>query len=383
MGINGFYDNFLNCLNDQNDTVTAVTTIRNIEILIYNLDVNVITAIEQKLSSSADVLGQVFGEKTRVVISQISETCREEFNKIKDSLSKARESILAIVDSGSELTEESIASIVADESFTSMIESFAKIETTTSQATAVFASFAEVTATLDTVTGSVQATKANATVLVSKTDYNLDITTQASKKMFSNSTLKLQANVEESFSKFYEAAALQFTGDVEVQDLRSSVEEQVAQVTSFFDENGKRFSTFVTETFKDFTIQINELKSSISSKTQELTDFLAEAVADNSGSYSKCLAAEGNNSKMATELITTLGTNSSLCIAQQTNVTMKAQFLINYISEDVVMNLNGTSDRFCSCAVKGDSKVKERSIRCIRRVSQMRFKVFYEVAKDS
>jgi hypothetical protein len=280
-----------------------------------------------------------------------------------------KESFKAIAESGSEITDESLNATLSTAAFTEMLESFTKIETTTTQASSVFESFANVTETLDKVTSSVQTTKANATVLVSKVEYNLDITTQASKKMFSNATLKLQADMEQSFSAFYEVAALQFTGDVEVQDLRSRVEAYVSEMTTFFDENGKRFSIFVSESFKAFTEEINKMKEMVSIKTKEVTDYLAEAVADNSGSYSKCLVADGNNTKMAKALIETLGTNTSLCVAQQTNVTMKAQYLINYISEDVVLNFNGTSDRLCGCAVKGDAMVLKRSKRCIERVS--------------
>ena len=367
--IDGFYTNFLTCLNDQNDTVTAITTIQNIQVLLYQLDTYVITGIEQKLDSSAGVLGRVFGDKTRQIIEQIAMTSRMEFAKIKDDLTNIRDNFKAISDSGAEVTVESINATVSGEVFTLMIESFAKIETVTTQATEVFGNFAAVTETLENVTASVQTTKAGAAALVGRTEYALDITVQASKKMFSNNTLKLQADMEESFSKFYETAAMQFTGDADVQEARRRVETLVSEINSVFDADGNRFSLITSENFKDFSAHIKSVKEGMTKKTKEVTDYLAEAVADNSGSYSKCLSAEGNNSKNAASLIENLGKNSSLCVAQQINTTMVAQFTATYISQDVVLNFNGTSDRLCSCAVKGDKKVEDKSKRCMLRVS--------------
>lgn len=367
--INGFYYNFLNCLNDQNETTTAVTTIRNLEILMYQLEIYVITGIEQKLSSSADVLGQVFGEKTRQVIETISTTYQEQFSKIKDNIETIRDNFKAIADSGSEITLESINATISQSAFTDMITSFETIETTSKQAAEVFGSFVVVTAALDRVTSTVQATKANAAAKISKSDYTLDITIQASKKMFSNKTLKLEADLEESFSKFYEVAALQFTGDFEVQESRTIVEELVQQVTTEFDLTVKRFNSIFSESFTDFTRQITLLRESVSSSTKQLTDYLAEAVSENSGSYSKCFAADSSNSKKAASLVEALGQSSALCIAQQTNVSLISQSLMSFIAEDVVLDLNGTADRLCGCAVKGDKAVEARSKRCFRRVS--------------
>lgn len=367
--INGFYSNFLNCLNDQNETATGVTTVRNLEILMYQLEIYVVTGIEQKLSGSADVLGQVFGEKTKDIITSISDSFREEFSKIKVNIETIRNSFQAIIDSGSEITIESINATLSESSFTEMVASFSKIETTSMQVSEVFANFATVTATLEKITSVVQSTKSNSTAMVNKADYNLDITVQASKKMFSNNTLKLESSIEESFSKFYEVAAVQFTGDSDVQESRTQVEQLVTEITSHFDEMSKAFTLIFTQSFTEFTRQITVMRDTVSTSTKQVTDYLADAVAQNSGSYSKCLAPEGNNSKMATALVEALGMNSSLCIAQQTNVSLVAQSLMTFIAEDVVLNLNGTSDRLCGCAVKGDSKVLERSKRCFKRVS--------------
>jgi hypothetical protein len=351
-------------LNDQNDTVTGVTTIRNLEILMYQLEIYVVTGIEQKLASSAEVLGQVFGEKTKNIITSISETLREEFSKIKVNIETIRDSFKEIIDSGSEITIESINATLSASSFTEMIQSFSKIETTSKQINQVVENFQATTATLDVVTSAIQATKSNASSLVSKSGYNLDITVQASKKMFSNSTLKLQSDIEESFSVFYAVAALQFSGDAEVQESRTTVENLVIQVKSNFDEMSNRFSMIFSESFTEFTRQISTLKETVTGCTKQVTDYLADAVADNSGS-----AAEGNNSKMASALIEALGVNSSLCIAQSSNTSLVASSMMTFIAEDVVLNLNGTSDRLCGCAVKGDTKVLARSKRCFKRVN--------------
>jgi hypothetical protein len=285
--INGFYSNFLNCLNEQNETVTGITTIRNLEILIYQLNIYVITAVEQKMSKSAETLGQVFGDKTKDVITKISDTYREEFGKIKTNIETIRDSFSAIVESGSEITVESINATLSESSFTEMIMSFSTIETTSKQISEVFASFVTVTATLEKVTSTVQATKSVSSAMVSKADYNLDIAVQASKKMFSNKTLKLESDIDDSFSVFYEVAALQFTGDTEVQDSRTAVENIIIRVKGSFDNMSSRFSTLFSESYTEFTRQITTLKETVSTSTKSLTDYLAEAVAENSGSYSK------------------------------------------------------------------------------------------------
>lgn len=375
--MSGFYYNFLNCLNDQNQTTTGVTTVRNLDILLYQLDIYVITGVQSKFAAAADVLGVVFGDKAKEVINQISVQFSLEFNIVKNSISELRNSFQSIVESGNEITIESINATLSDTAFNDMITAFKDIEVTTKQCSTVVSNFVSVTVTLEKITALISTSQSSATSMITKGFYNLDVAVQASKKMFANRTLILQNDVEESFSEFQLIGAQQFSGDEEVYAIRSLAENFVIEIKSIFDQSSNEFQIFFTETFTEMSKDISSLKEQVSSHSKEVTDFVADSVSENSGSFSKCFETS-SSSKEATLLIEALGKSSSLCIAEQTNSSLQAQGLLSFVTEDTVLSVKTQSDRLCACAVKGDKKTEEKSKRCFKRVRNKKLLNFYK-----
>lgn len=370
--MSGFYSNFLNCLNDQNETTNGVTTIRNLETLEYQLNVYVLTGIESKFTQAAEVLGEVFGERTKNVLSQIAINFASEFQIVKDSVRTLRDSFELAYEGGNAVSVDGINALLGDSTFFDLINAFKDIEITTKQCSSIVFNFVSVTTTLEKVTNSIATSQAAAAQMITKGDYNLDIAVQASKKLFASKTLSLQNDCEDAFSEFQIIGAQQFSGDEEVFGYRSIAENFVIEIKSSFDESSEQFQKFFTERLSETSKDISNLKDTVAGCSSQVTDYIAESVAENSGAFSKCLET---NSQGATLLIEALGMNSSLCIAQQTNTSLTAQSLLSFISEDTVLNVKTQADRLCACSVKGDKKTEEKSKRCLKRVSDRKINI--------
>lgn len=365
-----FYGSFLNCLNEQNETVNAATSIRNIENLIYQLDIYILTGIDSKLAESADSLGVVFGESVKTVITTISSQFSEEFNIIKTSLETLKEDFQVIVDSGSEITTSSVSSDLNITALTTMITAFKDASVSSLQMSTVISGFIAITTTLDTITTSISTVESISQEMVTKSSYDLDITIQASRKLLTTSMLLYQNDVSDSFGEFFKVSSSLFTADVDIQASRVKVDAFVISLNDNFESISDKFVTTFTDYLTTMSMQVQTLKDTVSTSTQQVTDFLAESIASNSGSFIKCLGPSTNNAVAALELIHGLGQNSSECISAQTNVSLNAQSLMSFVTEDVVLNARGIADKLCGCSVKGGKKDREISKKCINKVSE-------------
>ena len=365
--IGAFYNNFLNCLNDQNASTTASETIRNLDHLIYQLDTFVITGIETKFITASESLGIVFGEKTKNVVYQITDQYVKEFNSVRENLKLLRENFAEIAKSGNVITIATINATLSAEAFNVMITAFKDIEVTTKQFSSVVSNFVLVSASLEKISNSISVVQTGALAKITKDDYDMEISVQAAKKMFAIKSLALQSDVEDSFGEFQIVGAQLFPGDLDIQSLRATAERFIIQLKEVFGQSSNHFQTFFTERQSESSKRIRVLKKSVAEMAGVVSEFVAQSVSQNSGSFAKCFDSV-DNTKLATAMIETLGTSSSLCISQQTNTSLTAQSLLTFISEDTVLNVKTQADRLCACAVKGDAKTDEKSKRCMKRV---------------
>lgn len=366
--VQGFYSSFLFCLNEQNETQSADTSVRNIENLIYQLEIYIITGFDEKLGGAADTLGAVFGENVKSVITLISAQYTEEFTVIKESLETLRDNFQVILESGSEVTAESLSSDLNATALTDMIIAFKNVAFTSTQTATIVIGFIKITATLDTASTSIQTIQSISTEMITKANYELDISIQASRKLFTKNMMTYQSSVSDAFGEFIALSSMLFTGDQDIQDARGKVDVFVIEINGVFEEISDMFVTIFKDNLSQMAMQIQMLKDSVATSTKEVTDFLAETVATNSASFVKCFGPSSNNSVIAMQLIQTLGINSSQCISSQTNVSLQAQSLMSFIVEDVVLNVKGAADQLCGCSVKGGKKDLEKSKDCIKEV---------------
>lgn len=367
--VQSFYGSFLSCLNEQNETVTAVTSIRNIENLIYQLDIYILTGIETKLTQSAESLGVVFGESVKTVITKISSQLTEEFTIIKTSLETLRDNFQVVVDSGSEITTTSVSSDLNITALTDMITAFLDVSVSSLQMSTVISGFIAITTTLDTISTSIATVQTISQDMITKSSYDLDITIQASRKLLTTSVLLYQNDISDSFGEFFKISSSLFTADVDIQASRVKIDAFVVALNEQFESISSTFVTSFTENLSTMSMLIQTLKESVTTSTKQVTDFLAESIASNSGSFIKCLGPSTMNAVLALELIHGLGQNTSECIVAQTNVSLNAQSLMSFVAEDVVLNSRGIADKLCGCSVKGGKKDRDVSKKCIEKVS--------------
>lgn len=142
--VQGFYSSFLHSLNEQSQSQTADTSIRNIDNLIYQLEVYIITGIDGKLVGSAEALGAVFGEGTKSIIGTIASQVSQEFGIVKTSLETIRDSFQTLVDSGSDISAESLSSDLNTTALVDMTNAFKDIAVSSNQLNTVIVGFVSI-----------------------------------------------------------------------------------------------------------------------------------------------------------------------------------------------------------------------------------------------
>lgn len=363
-----FYDSFLNCLNNQNESQPISASVNIVQNLIYQLDVYILTGIDAKLAGAAGPLGIVFGENVKIVIETIASQFTEEITIVKTSLETLTENFITLIESGSEITSESLSSDLNATAITDMITAFKDITVTSTQMSVIITGLVKITSTLDTVTTAVGIAENNATGTITKANYELDISIQASRKIFTKNILRYESEINDAFGEFFALSSLLFTGDADIQESRGKVDEFVIEINGIFDSISERFVEIFTVNLSAVQAQIQSIKESVAASAQMVTDYLSESVAMNSGSFTKCFGPSSKNSVVAQQLIKTLGMNATSCIAAQVNVSLQAQSLMTFIVEDVVLNVKGAADKLCGCSVKGGKKDNEKTKKCIKKV---------------
>lgn len=366
--LQAFYSSFLTCLNNQNESSTTAASMQNIANLIYQLDTYVFTGLT-KLTASATVLGAVFGEKVPPVITALSEQFTKELEIVKKSLETLMANFKAIIEAGNDITVESLAVDISTTAITDMITAFKDITVSSQQMSFIINGFIKITTILDTVQSSVEVVKTNSTGTIKKAEYELEIISQASKTAFTKNILTQITSVSDAFAEFNLLASNLFTGDADATEFRGIVDSFVIEIKAVFEKASDSFTTIINASLKTMEEQIITLRKTVEESTTLVKSFLAEAVLMSSGNFIKCLGPDSNNSVVALQLIQALGMNSSSCITVQQNVSMKAQSLMTFIVEDVVLNVGGAADKLCGCSVGGGKKNVDKSKTCIKKVN--------------
>lgn len=170
--VDAFYSSFQNCLNEQKVNQTARTSVRNIDNLIYQLDVYVLTGLDKKLASSGEDFGMCFGQQTQDVVTLISVNLIKEFNIVRGCLSTLRDNFQAIDDSDSEFISDADIDTTA---LIDLVTAFKDIAVTQQQIDTLMTGLVASTTTLNTVITSVQNTQMVQVQRITKASYELDI----------------------------------------------------------------------------------------------------------------------------------------------------------------------------------------------------------------
>lgn len=367
--IQSFYGSFLSCLNEQNETSTAKSVISELNNLIYQLDVYIITVIDGKLASSVDAIGTVFGDKVKDVIIKIAAHFSEEFGSIKTSLGTLVTNFQAIVDSGGEISATTIATDFDLTPLNEMITAFKNIYDTSLQINVVMKGFVTIINVLDKATTAVKVTESVSKEMVKKSSYEMDTSIQAARSMFSKNVLQSTQLVTDAFSAFFTLSSTIFPGDVDIQMSRAIVDTFMLAINDALESTSDAMINTFSQELTALTTEITALKQTVSDSTAQVTDFLATSVKTNSASFITCLAVNSTNSKLSLALVASLGVDSSKCISAQSNVSLDASSLMTFIVEDVVLNVGGIANKLCGCSVNGGIKAVEKSKMCIDAIT--------------
>lgn len=185
--------------------------------------------------------------------------------------------------------------------------------------------------------------------------------------------------MSDSFGEFLNLSSSVFAGDSgDIQNYRGQATAYSVSLASTLESISGQFVLTFDEYFYSFSSEVNSLQESLSNSTKQIEDFLADSAAAGNGGIVRCLGTTSENSKEATIIIQSMGTNATSCITRQTNVSMKGQSLMNFINEDVVLNARGAADKLCSCSVRGGKKDKVKNKRCISKVKgKIQFDYFW------
>lgn len=364
-----FFDDFLDCLNGQNATnTTGDTTIRLLTNIKYTLDFYLITAADTRLTVSADPLGAVFGDQFKSVIADTSAGYSENFGLMSAAIQSGMDSFQSSLDGAPTpiLTDDNYGS-EANATFWNILSTSVKnINVILQQKYVVMLAAKTVIETSDAVQTSIKTIAAMVSENITQAAYEQDIANEAAKKMCFESTQTSTDELAAAFENFTVINAAQFSGDKDILEARGKVETFITAITAEFTSIETMFTTTATETQVKVQEVVAGLMTQVSTSVQAIVDYIAETTAISGGSLVSCMDEENLNLLQST--ISTLGMNATTCISIQSNVTLRAQSLMAFIVEDVVLNQMGVADKLCGYSVKGGKKDVEITKKCIKKV---------------
>lgn len=366
-----FYNSVLNCLNEQTEATTPEISARVLGNLIFQIEGYILNGVS-KLSDSAKPLGVIFGERVEKVIKTIADQFTEEFTVVKTSLETLTTDLLAI-DVTVEITAETLQQDLNATAISDMTTSFKDISVSSEQMATIIKDVSTIIKTLSVTVNSAEKVESVSVESVTKANYQLDVTVQASKNLLEKNVDELGNAMTMSFSEFSNLTATLFVGDKEIQESRDKVETFLITIRATFVSVSDKLVTSFSEFYKMVNLKTSETKEAIASMTTKVQEYLGESIASNSGSFIKCLGPSTNLSVQALLLIKEMGTNASTCIKTQQTTTLSAQSLMRFVIEDVVLNTKGAADKLCGCSVKGGKKDTEKSKKCMTKVRSLEF----------
>lgn len=360
-----FSSSFLNCLNNQTMNQTAFASVANIAILIYQLQTRIETGFQEKLAGAATELGAAFGQPVQDSINEIAGNFVTEFTKVGDYLSVILDDVRAVADAKEAVT----ASDISADAMSGLVIVFKDIYVSCQQIDSLITNLVIVSKTLDAVVTQTQAAQQNATGTIAKASYQLDVAVQAANNMFAKNMITFQTSITDSFAAFQSLAATVFGNDIDVLFERNQVESNLASFFSFVETSfAGRFPVLFSTFFAIITDATNKLKTQTQANTQQVVDYFTGLAATSGGAIATCLGPSRQAAVKAMKIIQAMGTDTAKCLAVQQNYLLSAQSLLNFIAQDVILNMQGAADTLCGCTVGGGKKDKDISLACIRNV---------------
>ncbi|CRL05167.1 CLUMA_CG018470, isoform A [Clunio marinus] len=359
-----FFGSSLNCFNVQSSETTIQTSGRNIDNLIYQLDIYISTGFN-KLYQSGKVLGRVYDETVSLHIERISSSFSSEFETVKESLKILRDNILESLLSDSVLTPGSLAANINDTALTDLITAFKDLQVSTQQLSTVVAGLKFLTITLDIVSSSISYMRDKQNEAIQAATYDLDITTQAAIRLFNKNTVDYQDLTSKGFDTFLSFSTLSLQNDSDIQSNHLKVENFVINIYELLERNSVEFTETLNRHFNDLSQEIRNVGKTLKTVTRRISDLMVEVLAANSGTFNKCFAETHENALLAHKALQVFGKNITECIKVETNMSLKAESLISFIVEDIVLNIQGASDQLCACTRNDVVSTKE----CIESIA--------------
>lgn len=361
-----FSNSFLNCLNNQTMNQTAYASAKNIAILIYQLQTRIETGFQDKFAGAAVDLGAVFGQPVQDAVAEIADNFVTEFTKVDEYLNIILNDVQVVAEARGDVT----ASDISADAMTGLVTACKDIYVTCQQVDTLITNLVIVSRTLDTIVTQTQTAQQNTSATIAKASYQLDVSVQSANKLFAKNMLTFQSNITEAFGAFQDLAASVFGNDVDVLTDRGEVDNFVSSFLNYVENYiATKWPIVFSQYFIQTTNALNALKTQISSNTQQIVDYFTGLAESSGGAIARCLGPSRRASIKAMKIIQAMGTDSAACLAAQQNYTLSAQSLMNFIAQDVILNMQGAADTLCGCSVGGGKKDKDKSKKCIHDVS--------------
>lgn len=116
---------------------------------------------------------------------------------------------------------------------------------------------------------------------------------------------------------------------------------------------------------------IQDAQITISNNAEDLINYLAQLIIDNSGSsFKNCFKQNGDVRRQAVGLIEKMHSDFTTCSITERTLVNQVESLLTFIVEDITLNMQGAADKLCECSVKGGKRVQEQTSECIMKVKR-------------
>lgn len=368
--IEHFYVDFLTYLNDQKTTVTAGTTVRNLNHLIFQIQTYVLPGIDN-IKDTAHAIGHFFGHPNTHVFETFAETSERGFRKMAKQLKKLSHDFHK-VEHHLEITKLNLLSVVDTEVLDKIIIIARDLTQNNLNLDTVVAGFTVVTETIETASDSMYKFQADTIDAYSQELRTFSLTVTNSKKRFTARTDINIMSIVVSLADFETvlANAKTLIGSRRLGDHRDIVREYYTNISAVLFADNTYYQTMLSEYEEKLSKEIYEARKDNDKDFEEFLEDVVNMAAKSRGSAARCFSPDSPGMTEIEQIMTYYRESALKCIEGQINVTIQSQTLKTFINEDVVLNWMGAADELCGCIKQGDKQVSDETKHCVHHVSK-------------
>ena len=352
-------------------STAAFDTASESSTLMANLlnDIDFILIAYDSVRGTSDLLGAAFGEDIKIFMDKILMSFEESSLSLKETLTMLADSIKALEDSGVAITNKNIVSDVDISIITKYTETVNIVFETIKQIQTVQSGILVNVQSLDSASKATNVAVAYAKYGVSTAEFWTNVYDTASKTAATKATTDTSNAVKTGMAYYQNLLTTTFTTDAivapMVADEKDKIDIYINGIAMSMSTAETSFSVSMASYKKEFKNSVDVINISVQSFSNQIAQYMAMVMAENSGTFSKCAK---QYERTASYLVYAVGADAAACVNNEITLSYETQSEMSFKLQDISLNSAGAVDQLCGCTIKGGKKENTKSLKCIQKV---------------